>query len=48
MLQLEAEETICELKQSIQSVFDQRKQQEEQIKWLGEVEIKLYTDAGRE
>lgn len=29
---LEAEETICELKQSIQSVFDQRKQQEEQIK----------------
>ena len=25
---LEAEDTICELKQSIQSVFDQRKQQE--------------------
>ncbi len=44
---LEAEETICELKQSIQSVFDQRKQQEEQIKAC-EVEIEKLSDAGRE
>lgn len=44
---LEAEETICELKQSIQSVFDKRKQQEEQIKAC-EVEIEKLSDAGRE
>ena len=43
----EAEERICELKQSIQSVFDQRKQQEEQIKAC-EVEIEKLSDAGRE
>ena len=44
---LEAEETICELKQSIQSVFDQRKQQEEQIKAC-EIEMEKLSDAGRE
>ena len=43
----EAEERICELKQSIQSVFDQRKQQEEQIKAC-EIEIEKLSDAGRE
>ena len=43
----EAEETICELKQSIQSVFDQRKQQEEQIKAC-EIEMEKLSDAGRE
>ena len=44
---LKVEETICELQQSIQSVFDQRKQQEEQIKAC-EVEIEKLSDAGRE
>ena len=43
----EAEETICELQQSIQSVFDQRKQQEEQIKAC-EIEMEKLSDAGRE
>ena len=43
----EAEERICELKQSIQSVFDQRKQQEEQIRAC-EIEIEKLSDAGRE
>lgn len=43
----EAEERICELKQSIQSVFDQRKQQEEQIKAC-EIEIEKLSEAGRE
>ena len=44
---IRAEETICELKQSIQSVFDQRKQQEEQIKAC-EIEIEKLSEAGRE
>ena len=44
---LEVEETICELQRSIQSVFDQRKQQEEQIKAC-EIEIEKLSEAGRE
>ena len=44
---LEAEETICELNQSIQFVYDQRKQQEEQIKAC-EIEMEKLSDAGRE